>query len=275
MLTHTLWRALRHPSTEHPLFRRTVLRRLDAIPCLAWGVALIAAPVLLLPALLLIGMTYGLIWAMMIAGLIARERTNGLFELLAVSPLGAFGTSWLICTACVHRGQAFDRIHNFGLWFARIIFALYIVAFTGFGGRSVFTISSIQCGLLWIIMLAVIAYMVIDHLQSIATGCLSGMLAPALSSDRLNARTAAFALFTGAQLAVYLPGSLLIAALFPALNAAFTTGNTLQVIIFLLVIGLTLLAMREAALRLMWQRLLTHLNVGSEEAQTILQRIPR
>lgn len=126
-----LWQALDLPPSRHPVYQRVMNRADDGsadAPTVLRGLMLLFAILLLIPlaqilivvfALLavinfaLIATLYGVSWAMRIATWITREKINGTFDLLAITPDGGLGATWILITANIYHHNAFrDCSHN-------------------------------------------------------------------------------------------------------------------------------------------------------------------
>jgi hypothetical protein len=78
-----LWLALRYPPTDHPIFRQGTRADTKAkLTWLLWLIALILAPILILPGLLLAGTTYSLLWAIQISNYLTQTRSHKDYDLL-------------------------------------------------------------------------------------------------------------------------------------------------------------------------------------------------
>jgi len=263
VITIRLWRALRHPPLEHPLYQRLVMGRLDALPCIAWGLALLAAPFILLPALLLIGTTYGFIWTMNISHAIVREKSSGNYDLVNLTPCGEFGQNWIMSTACVHRNQAYTRINSFGLWVLRIGVPLSFII-PSVGGNSPYGYRSVI--FMPLIGATVIVVMLVDHYQSIAAGLLAGLLAPTISDDRSNVRLTAVGLFGGVQIGMYAVTGIVTFALSPTFYDALDKNDVLVGAIILSFLVILLCSLREVMLIILWRQVIARLNSTQDEA---------
>ncbi|MDX1995342.1 MAG: hypothetical protein SF029_23360 [bacterium] len=270
-LTVRLWRRLRTPPDSHPLFQRVSVGQFDVLPCMAWGVALILAPLILLPALLLIGVTYGMIWSVGISQWLSKEKVSGRYDLLVTLPGGALGLHWLAGASLVHRNMAFERIHNFGLWFARVIFAIYLIGFQRYGGTSVFMIGLPHGTLLIVVIVAVVGLMVIDHLQAVVVGVLAGMIAPTLTGDRWNGRVTALGVFAAVHFIPYIAGAFTAALIVPFLLDALAQGETLIVVGGLLVLIAAFCVPREALIGWLWREVVGRLNASAEEIEAVFR----
>src|SRR5262245_42171716 len=122
MLTWKLWRGLKKPISRHPLFQRIMAAPPQDMPWYITCAVIVVAPFLILPAIVFLSAVYGLRWAMNIAGAIAREREAGMYELVSLTPAGAFGSSRAIVAACLHRNESLSQIQSVGAWVMRMAF---------------------------------------------------------------------------------------------------------------------------------------------------------
>ena len=127
MLTWKLWRGLRQPPFKHPLYQEVIGRPAAPMAASLGCVVVLIAPFVLLPALLFLSTAYGLRWAMQIASTIAREHETRRYELVALSPEGAFGVSRAIMSAYVQRNESLAQIQTVGAWVLRLAFMLTIM----------------------------------------------------------------------------------------------------------------------------------------------------
>ncbi len=252
MLTWRLWRALRYPDDDKPLFARVqaqpstipgrkLIQRLDPIMNVLttfMSAALVVVAPLVLPALAnLLG---GLI-AFNIPNTINREREGGTYDLLALTPSGLGVSNWQIAAACTARLNMVERLaslRTLSLLTVGLLFA-----------------ASLSYALVLTPLALVLGLMAlnVDAIQSILVGCLSGMLAQEFS--RRSATFASVAIFIFVQLIlVYLPVALLTIALLGLLRP-LPLDRWLSEGIVAAVALLVLSALRELIIRLMWRAL--------------------
>src|SRR5262245_41194048 len=126
MMTWKIWRALHNPPALHPVFQRTVLlppptlnRRSIGWASLVVNLVLALGQysptilLLLMPFILIFtGITYGIDCAVRVGSAIAKEHENSTFNLLSLSPGGALGASWAMCTSTLYRNRDFSRLHT-------------------------------------------------------------------------------------------------------------------------------------------------------------------
>ena len=249
MLTWRLWRALRYPDEDHPLFARLGGQRkrptrwhfrryqplIDMIEAIAETASIVIAPVLLV-----IGANFlGAVVAFNITQAIQHEHERGTYDLLALTPFGRGVVSWQIAIICTDRLKAIRRLMRLRILALVTLVLLIMLSLSGI----VFTP---------ILLLMLIVALNLDAVQTLIVGCLSGMLAQETGSDTLFAPIALFALVQ--LFVVYLPVILLILGLhqwlFP-LQLDSWVGDGLVASAALI----ALFFLREAIIRLMWREL--------------------
>ena len=301
MLTYRLWRALQNPPLDDPLFDRmsnpprhqrqgaTLHELAPALaPTARWvmGIAaLIIAPaiiivgspilmmlIFLLPLLLALtfvfsGTLYGTVWTIIVSGALARERREGTYELLCLSPSGALGACWRIAAGCLHRSDAFQRVAKY---VRRSVLLISIPAF-------LIAINNIAPELAppirWLLVLvnmgAIITAFAVDLAQSVVVSNLVGMLVPTYIQRRIDTQVWSAGIFLALQLLTYL---LMWQIGFRAVNVLFD-GLALNGWLADLTLPLLRLwlfyAARERLIRYLWDILLERLGAVPHEAHDI------
>lgn len=144
MITWKLWSALQHPPNRHPVFRRitqsrhapgswhiVVLAILGLVfTYLCYQASFWQPPVrlvllsLTLQDVLVIflgfNLLYGCILAAGVSMTISRAREQGLYDALCLTPSGAPGINWAMCTAVLYRRPGFN-------WFRLAVIALSVI----------------------------------------------------------------------------------------------------------------------------------------------------
>ena len=249
MLTWRLWRALRSPDEDNPLFERMQVQAID-IPGKRWLrpltplyhvfaffipiVAVVVAPV----ALVVAANVLGALIAFNIMSAINRERNQRTYDLLALIPIGLGAVNWLIAAACTQRLDAIDRLSQF-----RTLAIITLILLMFYFVRSGF-----------LAMAAVVVLMIalnLDAIQTLIVGCLSGMLAQEFG----DVPFLALAIFAFIQIiTVYLPVTAIAILLFDILRrsqtSALDTDSLTIVIVLVMLFGL-----RELIIRLRWREL--------------------
>lgn len=251
LLTWRLWRALRSPEEGNPLFERVqgqpvdlpgkrLLKRFSpvtrVIDVLLPAIVVVIAPV----ALLLASNLLGALIAFNVMSTIQREREQGTYELLALTPIGLGRVNWLIAAACTQRLNAVDRLAQFR---TLAIITLVLLVFYLFGDGLVAVVA----------LLAIMLTLNLDAIQSLILGCLSGMLAQAFSEQ--GAPFAALAIFAFVQIiSVYLPvtavGIVLFDLLHPSRRGVWNAYTEIALALLAL-----LFVLREAIIQAMWRAL--------------------
>ncbi len=251
MLTWRLWRALRSPDEDNPLFERVQAQGIDlpgkrllrplAPVMRVIGVLLPAVAVVIAPAALLLAANLlGALIAFNIMSTINREREGGTYDLLALTPIGLGAVNWLIAAACTQRLNAIERLAQFR---TLALIMLILLMFYFFEDGTVTPI----------VILSLIVALNFDAIQSLITGCLCGMLAQEFSEQ--GAPFAALAIFSFVQVvAVYLPVCATAILLYDRIGRSPLDPQIADPLIALLALALLFL-LREAIIQAMWRAL--------------------
>jgi hypothetical protein len=273
MLSWRLWRRLNRSLPGHPVYQRVILQQPQPMPWYTGCAIIVAAPFVLLPAFIFMSAVYGLRWVVQIAGAIAHEREMGMYELLALTPMGGFGISWAITSAYLHRNESLEQIQSAGAWLMRAFFTLIVML----SAASLATTSVIPENAdpalgqiiipLYLITIALAVY--IDHIQSVALACIVGMLTPIYAQRRTDAGAAAFGIYLLFQIITYALTLFLGFSLIPAVLeglrlSAFALTFALPVIRLSVFWGI-----REAMIQQLWDRLVRETNAALSEVQSM------
>ena len=249
MLTWRLWRALRNPDEDNPLFERMQTRSVD-IPGKRWlrpltplyhvfaffipVVVVVIAPV----ALVIAANVLGALIAFNIMSTINRERNQRTYDLLALTPIGLGAVNWLIAAACTQRLDAIDRLSQFRtLAIITLILLMFYLVRGGLLASAAVVVLIIALNL--------------DAIQTLIVGCLSGMLAQEFG----DVPFLALAIFVFIQIiTVYLPVTAIAIVLFDVLRRSQSRALDTDSLTIVIVLGL-LFALRELVIRLMWHEL--------------------
>ncbi len=277
-----VWQALKRPPIHHPLFRRVSQthppsppRRLSLVErvallallltgiyfLLAYFVSLVLVVIFFVPIVVagiymaLHGTLAGLYWATRVSAAISRERERGTYELLSVSPHGAFSASWAICTGCQYYDQTFNGIGAQRVWFSRVFFlsiALMGALISLFDPRD-YPGNPLEGFLLAVSAIAVLALAFqIDDIHSTVIGSLVGLIVPLFARNRLDARIGAFAGFLVLQTTAYALVWLIGFVLIPQINASLPLSGFAAALSLPLEQLLVFFAVRELIARLLW-----------------------
>ncbi len=215
-LTVRLWRRLRQPLGESPIYQRTLGQPGPPMPW-ALGCAEIVGFILIAPMLLVMGPIYGLAWVVGISGNVVNTMSSGQYDLLALTPGGPLTMCWAIARATLDRNRTFANANALNTWAGRLMligvvyFAVVQAPRARAGGRL---------DLPLIELAALIAFIAVDHVQAIVFAVLIGMAAPTLATDRSSVRTAAFAAYAGVQLGSYAATVIVTTMMLTVLDAA-------------------------------------------------------
>ncbi len=293
MTTWRLWRALQNPPSQHPIFQRAVLlpdqvktRRMTSwagiVVKLVFGLGEYSPTLLplLIPVILLfIGMTYGLDCAVRVGDAIAKEREQDTFNLLSLSPSGALGTSWVMCTSLLYRNWDFDRLRKViraSLIIAgSVTFTIALLAMmlnSGLFNR--FSPSSITTLVDFISLMIVMAALYIEFVQSTILGTLVGMFVPTYTQSRIDTSLYTFGVFALLQITTYLGSYFIGFVLLPSLyDQMGLSGEYARASLTLLRLGVFYL-IRETIISGLWRVLIDRLNAYPSELDLTMQTAP-
>lgn len=286
--TGRIWRALNRPPGTHPLFQRVVLMPGEKRRFASWAGVIITLvvgmgehiPTLLLflmPVLLFFtGIIYGVDCALRVSTAIAREHEHDTFTLLAMSPDGALGTSWAICTSALYRHREFDTFHT--IVRTSVIIALVVIGIVG--SISILWQSAVISRTPQPVMLTVMMYVnlgvtftavYLEYIQSTVLGCLVGMLIPTYARNRLDAMIFALGSFLLLQITSYLITMLIGFAFLPGFFHSIGIQDfTAEFSLTFIRLGL-FFAVREVILLVAWRTLLLRLNAVSNELEPLMR----
>lgn len=269
-LSWRLWRALNHPDSAHPLFRRSARPqprdRLGLAGCLReviTVVALFSWPLGVLFFATPLGATwYSMLLAYHTVSYLVRERD--VLALAALSPAGGLNAAWLVCAACHRHRQEMYQFYTMMYWFILILLGSLCVSVYA-ATMVAMTISSndeVLPALLTAGMLVLLpALLLFDRVQSMALGALVGMLAPLAERSQGGGQVWAAGMVLAAQGVLYAAFALLV--LFTRVNPAVTASA-----------ATALFAAREVLLHVLWRRLLDATNADAREARLLLHAKP-
>ncbi|MGB1288715.1 MAG: hypothetical protein ACPG7F_19430, partial [Aggregatilineales bacterium] len=126
IITLRLWRALRKPARNHPLFHYVLSQDSISAPAptssffmwlflatslgFCWMVIFDWIPLLILLGLIFANTLSSINWSVNISRTIVDEKSQNRFDLLAAMPVGAPGVTWAIGTGYLHRQASFRWI---------------------------------------------------------------------------------------------------------------------------------------------------------------------
>lgn len=297
-VTWKIWKTLRYPLRWHPIFRRIhtqensvnrnslfwrttqAVAGLAAVlfvirfptPALIAGLGLMVA----IPTLILVfnGTVLGAYWVAAVSSTLAQEYQDRSFDLMALTPRGALGVSWLICTGTIHRGDWLRSSYRILRWV--LLFVLVLLGFASAGlvvsallsGSALMLENQLRI-VFEVSMVGVIAAALwIDHVQSIVTACLLGVLLPAYLPQSGQIHELARIIYLLLQTAVYVLIMLTYFSLRLLIFDIFS-GLFFKGLLLALVTLLAFYLLREAIINLLWHRLLERFAATAKEYQEV------
>jgi hypothetical protein len=285
LMTWKLWRMLKNPPRNHPLFIRMSKAQAAPLPrhiniaamsILVVMICFVTAVIppllsvaLFLPMLFVVfnGSVYGLVWAARVSRTIVHEHEQRTFEILSIVPDGAFGSSWAICAGCIHRSASFDKLRLFSLE----EFALaWVVSLILSAGKWQLYINTFQENALLFPIFVLLIYSLLlvltfyfNNIHSVIIGVLVGIGMPIYVRSRLDAQVWAVGIYLLIQIVTYLLTWILGGVFLPMV---LPTGIASEVLSAFLSLGI-FLVIRETVIALLWRGLVFQLNSDTNEIQ--------
>ena len=239
-----------------------------------WMVVFDWIPVLVALVLIFANTIFSVSWSVNISNTIVDEKTHNRFDLLAAMPPGTSGVSWAMCTGYLHRQASFR-------WVPFVVRVLSLVLLLTFIAATIISLAIIQdasmtdlalvantriVGIALAGIFFVIAFYC-DHLYTVIIAALTGMMAPVDVLTGSEARLRALSAFLLVQCLTYVTCWFVVITLPGGLGTHVSVAAVLAQCIISLAF---FLALRELTVRLMWNRLVTQLNAGEAEFNTLL-----
>jgi hypothetical protein len=224
---------------------------------------------LILPVMFAVfnGTVYGLVWSARVGRTLVHEHEQGTFEILSITPDGALGATWAICTGCIHRSGAFDSLRVFSLEEFAVAWTITLVLNAGkwqqylnfFEGNSPFF--PILVLMVYSLMLILTFYF--NNVQSIIVGVLVGMGISTSVRNRLDAQLWAIGIYVLLQITTYLLTWIIAGVILPTF---FVMNVPTEILLAFISLGVFYL-IREALIVSLWRILMFKLNSDANEIQ--------
>lgn len=293
MTTWKIWRALHNPPALHPVFQRTVLlppatgnqrtpgwAGMVVNLVLALGQHSPTILLLLMPFILLFtGITYGIDCAIRVGSAIAKEHENDTFNLLSLSPSGALGASWAMCTSSLYHNRDFDRFHSImrGTIIISIIVVLIIASLVIIAHSEQFSRASeptLPTVIHIIDLMTVMTALYFEYMQSTILGSLIGMFVPTYTQNRIDTRIYTLGVFLLLQITTYFLAYLIGFVILPDLyDRLHIIGEHIESSLSLLRLAVFFM-IREVMITLLWRALVERLNAIPSELELTMQFAP-
>lgn len=279
-LTWQFWNALRFPMWRHPIFiqarkkqisskqtsRMERLFQLVFFACLVLCFFIFPIPAIVttlglilgLPTLMIVfnGTVLGTIWVTMIGLTITRSHQNYHFDLLSLTPQGAYGVSWYLCTGTIHRHNWLRAVYRLLSWVVLLVLVLLglaaLMLIIGLITANDEIVRQAQENVLRDVINIgfIVGALWLDHIQSIVISALLGITLPTIIKDKTQLRSFAPLMYLMMQLLTYL----LIYLIYLMMSIILTGIWGASFFVSTTIIGLTLLAfylLREVIISLL------------------------
>jgi hypothetical protein len=283
MITTRLWHALSIPPMTHPLFQRlfyeqsqTTWERIRMGVWMTAGVLtlilIMAVPVIFFAVLIggpiayaiLNTIIYCALWSMDITGTIARELSRKTYDLECMTPVGTLGIDWIIITGRLHYKDGLMR--SMSEIFAVIQLLFFVVLFIVVGVLvTPPTPEQAQLFQAMIIVLSLMAFLYIDHMQTTICSVCIGLIAARQTRTVGDARLWALLCFLAMQLGWYMSVIVLSVVVMPLIVQLFQLEHLIFSLL-LPVLALTLITgSHELITRWLWRLVLRGTNADHRD----------
>lgn len=293
MTTWKIWRALHNPPALHPVFKRAVLLPVstDNRQTVGWAGLTInlvlglgqhspTILLLLMPFILLFtGITYGIDCAIRVGNAIAKEHENDTFNLLSLSPSGALGASWAMCTSSLYHNRDFDRFHNIirGTVTIAIITVVVVASVIIITHSEQFTRAyepTLPTVIHIVDLTTVMLALYFEYMQSAIVGSLIGMFVPTYTQNRMDTRIYTFGGFLLLQITTYFLAYLIGFVVLPELyHRLQIIGEETEMSLSILRLAVFFM-IREVMITVLWRTLVERLNARPSELELTMQFAP-
>jgi hypothetical protein len=232
--------------------------------------------------LVIVGVLYGIDCALRISTTIAKEHEDRTFDLLSLAPTGTWGTNWALATSSLYRNRDFDRLFSIvraalatGLVLTCIVAMIAVMSLSPTRPTRLPQPDSmdmlIRVAADFLAVLALIAAIYVEYVQSTILGSLVGLFVPTYARNRLDASLWSFGVFLLLQVSTYtlawIIGFNLLPGVYERLHingwyVSFTLP-VLRVAAFFL--------LREVIILMIWRALVQRLNVPVSDVELVMQ----
>ncbi|GEM_PF-1673548 len=282
------WDAIQRPPVYHPFFRKIAVYQFrsafwDAlwtswtpqtrkIAGAAFGIValvgvftvpqLLTFMIFVLPiissvlTIFLYGTWNGLQQCLRVSGMIARSRASGMFDLLAVAPLGGFGVSWILSTGSIYYAlPAGGNYSAHRIWISRILFLALFLLISLMTLATPYRLGQSASDTLFGVILTV-AFMSyafhVDDVLSSVLGVLTGMITPLMIRGVINSQAVAVASYLCLQILAYLSSWFMGFVLLPSLAPAHADQTEWAIISIKIAQIALFFFIRDTIARILW-----------------------
>lgn len=284
MYTWLFWRALQAPPITNPLFVQ--VRGIDRPSWLdrAWNlfmglmlVMLFVKPPIFVIAILLIPIAYpilsstcyGVIFALRTSSMIFTRRQQGSYDLIRLTPGGAWQAFWGVCAGSVHHNGDLDRLYHY---LKRIITILLTMGVFMLIASLVLPTErlKIEFATMGIAVFTVIALMYLELSQLSIISILIGMLFAIYARTTVDSRIGALVGFLTVQLTIYLTSAVLILSLLYPRLTTIDISPVIAMLIACTVVLAYISIVRELVMLILWRLISRGLNTAQDDMRYLL-----
>ncbi|GEM_PF-3505043 len=284
MYTWFLFRALRTPPQKNPLFLQMqhVVQPswLDRMWNILMGLLLVllfVKPPLFVVILLMIPIAYpvlsstyyGVLFSLRTSSMIFTRRQEGSYDLIRLTPGGAWQAFWGVCAGSVHRNGDLDRLQHYLKRILTILMTMGV--FIGFASLILPTVELKNEFLVMdIVVFTVIGLMLLEFSQSSVMSTLMGMTFAIYGRTIVDSRIGALVGFLVIQLTTYLTATVLaVSGLYPRLLITDIPA-ALAMLVGCLSVVLYVAILREIIIACLWRLISRRLNTAQHDMRQLI-----
>lgn len=284
MYTWLLWRALQSPPTKNPLFlqMQTIVkpswldRFWDGLNVALVLLLFIKPPIFALIILsipivypMLSSTLYGVLFSMRTSTMIFARRQQGSYDLIRISPVGAWASFWAVCAGSVHRNDDLKRLNRY---LKRILTILLGLGLMLLFASPILPTEHLRTEFITMAMVVftVQALMILELTQSSVLSSLMGMMFAITAHTTVDSRIGALVGFLMIQLTTYLTSLVLLSSfLYPRLVIADTSSAIATFVGCIALMGYVAI-LRELIISILWRLISRQLNTSRDEMRRLI-----
>jgi len=284
MVTWLLWRALQSPPTKNPLYQKMQSADRSSWLDRFWNglIGLLLILLFLKPPLfaiillsvpimypMLSSTCYGVLFSLRTSTMIFARRQQGSYDLIRISPNGAWTSFWAICAGSVHHNGDLNRLNHY---IKRIMTMLVTLCAVLLLASPVVPTERLQAEFMAmvIVLFTVISLMVLELTQSSVLGTLIGMVFAIVARNTVDSRLGSLVGFLSIQLTTYLTSIVLVLSfLYPTFDNA-DVSPALAMLLGCLTLILYIAILREVMMVILWRLIARRLNTAQDEMRQIM-----
>lgn len=284
MYTWFLWKALQAPPRKNPLFEQMQgVRRaswLDRVWNLFMGLMLVmlfikppifVISILLIPVIypILSSTLYGVLFSLRTSSTVFTKRQQGSYDLIRLTPGGAWQAFWGVCAGSVHHNGDLDRLYHY---LKRIMTILLTMGTFMLAASLILPTIELknEFATMGVVMFSSIALMYLELSQLSIISILMGLLFAIYAKNTVDSRIGALFGFLAVQLSIYLTAAVLaISVLYPRLTGV-DSPSVVNMLVACITLVVYIFMFREIVMLILWRLISRGLNTARDDMRKLM-----